>query len=383
MFKDDKRLLLQIIIAVSPKKRNAIIFMFGAYFSAPPKEGKNDRDIAFVSLTIGWIYTIMVQTQMAKQPVRLPVQQKGVTMNQKAPYLLWVTEDMICEQSEPRACLLRLRRLRAAPCVREPQNHFHPEIEISLFLQGHGSYIVNKKCYPITPGDIFLCRSMDQHCFSEIDGPDGLTFLTIHFEPRFIWSPGNDMFDAKYLQVFENVGRTIEHRLPKCSRTEQISRNILNMEQEFIGHEADYEAMVKALLLRMLVLLNRLLPADAQSGAAPASGSNMEQIEEAMAYIQAHLTEPILLSDLAKAAHMSPCYFSAIFKRLNGVSPWRYITAKRIELAQDLLTRNRMSITEVSQIAGYNNAANFNRAFRQITGTSPSAYRKHPQSIQK
>lgn len=75
------------------------------------------------------------------------------------------------------------------------------------------------------------------------------------------------------------------------------------------GHEADYEAMVKALLLRMLVLLNRLLPADAQSGAAPASGSNMEQIEEAMAYIQAHLTEPILLSDLAKAAHMSPCYF--------------------------------------------------------------------------
>ena len=80
---------------------------------------------------------------------------------------------------------------------------------------------------------------------------------------------------------------------------------------------------------------------------------------------------------------MRPCYFSAIFKRLNGVSPWRYITAKRIELAQDLLTRNRMSITEVSQIAGYNNADNFIRAFRQITGTSPSAYRKHPQSIQK
>lgn len=76
MFKDDKRLLLQIIIAVSPKKRNAIIFMFGAYFSAPPKEGKNDRDIAFVSLTIGWIYTIMVQTQMAKQPVRLPYNKK-------------------------------------------------------------------------------------------------------------------------------------------------------------------------------------------------------------------------------------------------------------------------------------------------------------------
>ena len=51
------------------------------------------------------------------------------------------------------------------------------------------------------------------------------------------------------------------------------------MEQEFIGHEADYEAMVKALLLRMLVLLNRLLPADAQSGAAPASGIGREIVD--------------------------------------------------------------------------------------------------------
>lgn len=91
-------------------------------------------------------------------------------MNQKAPYLLWVTEDMICEQSEPRACLLRLRRLRAAPCVREPQNHFHPEIEISLFLQGHGSYIVNKKCYPITPGDIFCAGAWISIAFLKLMG---------------------------------------------------------------------------------------------------------------------------------------------------------------------------------------------------------------------
>lgn len=76
MFEDDKRLLLQIIIAVSPKKRNAIIFMFGAYFSAPPKEGKNDRDIAFVSLTIGWIYTIMVQTQMRSNLSACPYNKK-------------------------------------------------------------------------------------------------------------------------------------------------------------------------------------------------------------------------------------------------------------------------------------------------------------------
>lgn len=297
-------------------------------------------------------------------------------MNQDAPYIRWVNTYTIPDEGQSRDCLLRLRRLSAAPFVRPLQNHFHPEIEISVFLEGRGTYVVNRQEYPIVPGAVFLCGSMDQHCFSDIEGPDGLIFFTIHFEPRFVWSKGSNMFDARYLRVFDALGKEVEHRLPNGEIAEKILRICLSMEQEFMNRETDYDAMVKSQLLRMLVYLNRLLPKDALKEQSLPSSANLVQIEKAMTYIHDHLTEAMTLEEVAGAAHMSACYFSVIFKRLNGLSPWSYIASKRIEMAQNLLLESDMTVMEISNACGYNNAANFNRAFKQVTDMSPSTYRK-------
>lgn len=300
-------------------------------------------------------------------------------MRQNPPYVQWVKEYEITDQRDPNSCFLRLRRLGASPFARPQKNHFHPEIEIALFLEGRGTYVVDRKIYPIEPGNIFLCGSMVQHCFSDIEGPNGIVFLTLHFEPYFIWSRGNNLFDAKYLRVFEELGDTLEYFLPRSQTTDTVGELLLSMEREFINREPDYEAMVKVLLLHILVLFNRMLPPSCLSKPSTSSSTNLEQVEEAMVYIQAHLAESLRLEQLAAIAHLSPCYFSAIFKRLNGMSPWSYITAKRIEMAQDLLASSGMSMTEVAQATGYNNAANFNRAFRQICNMSPSDYRRNLQ----
>ena len=48
-------------------------------------------------------------------------------------------------------------------------------------------------------------------------------------------------------------------------------------------------------------------------------------------YISSHLEEKLDLKVLADIAGMSPNYFSTLFKKLNGITLWDYITAKRIE----------------------------------------------------
>ena len=73
--------------------------------------------------------------------------------------------------------------------------------------------------------------------------------------------------------------------------------------------------------------------------------------------------------------HLSPAYFSTIFKRLNGISPWDYITIKRIEQSIEYLESTDSSILEIACRCGFNNTANFNRAFKKITGKTPSEYR--------
>jgi len=69
--------------------------------------------------------------------------------------------------------------------------------------------------------------------------------------------------------------------------------------------------------------------------------------------------------------------YNYIFSRLNGVSPWDYLTAKRVEKAASLLRSERgLTMLEIATRCGFNNTANFNRAFKKYQNRTPSSYRK-------
>ena len=57
------------------------------------------------------------------------------------------------------------------------------------------------------------------------------------------------------------------------------------------------------------------------------------------------------------------------------MSPWDYITVKRIDLARRLLAESDKNILEIAMLCGFNNTANFNRAFRNVTGKTPKEIR--------
>lgn len=81
------------------------------------------------------------------------------------------------------------------------------------------------------------------------------------------------------------------------------------------------------------------------------------------------------LDELAEIASMSKSYFSTVFKKLNGISPWDYLISKRISFAAELLKNTDKTILEIALECGFNNTANFNRAFKKITGKTPSEYK--------
>lgn len=289
-------------------------------------------------------------------------------------FFLVFKEAFICS-GENNKFLLKLYHSTVKSGQRVYREHHHTEFEISVFKSGKGVYTLGKKQYDFQKGDVFVFGSNEVHCITDISADEPLDLLNIQFEPRFIWSSGNNMFDVKFLKIFLERNETFENRLDRTSPSTETIRNIIfNIENEFEKKQPEYELMVKVELLKLLVTAIRGYD---YVNPSPFSvrAQSLLSLEKAMNFIDENLSEDITLEALAKNANMSRTYFCTIFKKMNGISPWNYITIKRIEKAVDMLKSTNLTMIELALRCGFNNTANFNRAFKKVTGKVPGDYR--------
>lgn len=81
------------------------------------------------------------------------------------------------------------------------------------------------------------------------------------------------------------------------------------------------------------------------------------------------------VASLARRAGMSRTAFSNSFREVIGRPPMRYLTDWRMNLARQWLADQQQSVAEIGERLGYQSETAFRRAFRNITGTTPSAHR--------
>ncbi|MGW2558219.1 GlxA family transcriptional regulator [Streptomyces sp. NPDC001514] len=88
------------------------------------------------------------------------------------------------------------------------------------------------------------------------------------------------------------------------------------------------------------------------------------------------LQEPLTLGELADHARMSLRTFTRRFRDEVGMTPGRWLTAQRLELARQLLESSDLSIDLVAHRAGFGTANSLRQHMRTLLGTSPAAYRR-------
>jgi len=99
-------------------------------------------------------------------------------------------------------------------------------------------------------------------------------------------------------------------------------------------------------------------------------------IRTATTILNREYANPPTLPKLARHLGISETQLKCGFKSLHGTTIRQYIIARRIEAARMLLIENRHTISEISDIVGYQDHAAFSRAFRRLNGCSPKAWRQ-------
>ncbi len=116
-------------------------------------------------------------------------------------------------------------------------------------------------------------------------------------------------------------------------------------------------------------------------GCSPETGSKVGcglaawQLRRVRALAEARLEGPLSIAELAKQCRLSASQFARRFVCSIGMSPYRWLTARRIERAKGLL----LADGELSQIAlacGFVDQSHLNRAFTRLEGQSLGRWRR-------
>jgi AraC-like DNA-binding protein len=93
-------------------------------------------------------------------------------------------------------------------------------------------------------------------------------------------------------------------------------------------------------------------------------------------YLEAHLSEPVALADLAQVVGTSEFHLIRVFQQTTGLPPHAYLTQMRVTRAKHLLAQ-RVSPAQVAQLVGFYDQSHLTRHFKRIVGIPPAQYARH------
>lgn len=100
-----------------------------------------------------------------------------------------------------------------------------------------------------------------------------------------------------------------------------------------------------------------------------------ETAEEFCAQVQRSPGKKYDVCVFARETGISTDYFIRIFKRIYGITPYRWVLSGKLEAAKALLTMSDCNVSETAERVGFSDVYAFSKFFRKETGVSPTEFR--------
>ena len=100
------------------------------------------------------------------------------------------------------------------------------------------------------------------------------------------------------------------------------------------------------------------------------------QMNRLAARLDARSDGRLTVAEMAETVGLSESWFANVFKQTTGKTPLQWQLGKRIDLARKLLVESELTIADIAAQLGFSDQAHLTKAFRQIAGETPAAWRR-------
>lgn len=252
--------------------------------------------------------------------------------------------------------------------------HYHMEehkqwcCEITFVAGGKGRIASKGQTFSVERGDIVISAERDIHeILSDQDDPLRFFYLGFNFNeerPEFErFAPVKDFF--------------FKTRNPYTNDKFNLQETFVSLFNEFIEDYPLREISIQNLVEQIILYTYRSFLQDYKHGYSTKmlQRTGDEIVYDIVSYIDKHVRCLKNLSELSDRLGYSYPYLSQIFSKVMGRPLKDYLAEKRVDKAIELMREN-VSVTEISEILGYESIHSFSRAFKKQMGVSPSVYKQ-------
>ena len=101
-----------------------------------------------------------------------------------------------------------------------------------------------------------------------------------------------------------------------------------------------------------------------------------EQLQPAIAYMDANLADNPSLAQIARIVHLAPNYFHQKFTRTFQMTPLSYMLQKRLNLARQMLLGTDLTLEKIALRSGFQSPFYLSRMFKKRYARLPQRFRR-------
>lgn len=246
--------------------------------------------------------------------------------------------------------------------------HFHEFDKAVILLSGRVDYIVEGITYALKPWNVLLVKHHTIHK-ALIDRSEPYERIIIYLDRRYF---DRGMPGAQLMNCFDAADRPGHHLLVPDEQLRQVMERLFSAyEQAEKDREFGAQTLRDTLIMQLLVYICRI-------GAAGGQGPELQyddKIEQALSYINEHLSGELTVELLAEQVYLSKYHFMRLFKAQTGSTVHAYVRQKRLMSAARLI-REGIPVNKAAADSGFADYSSFHRAFRETFGINPGTLKK-------
>lgn len=235
--------------------------------------------------------------------------------------------------------------------------HWHPEIELTLILEGEILYQVNDNSCLLKAGEGLFCNTNVLHAGRHGNSAD-CSYLSVTFHPRLLYGYNNSLMQNRYMEgILRDPELASIHFKPEVDWQKKVLEQIRKIQRLSADKAEASELKIQIALMEIWLLIYEHV----EPGAEEQSGQDRdtERIRCIMVYIQEHYAEKITLEELAEQIHLCRSESCRLFKRYMNASIFDYLLDYRVERSLPLLRDDRLDVTQIAGMTGFSNPAYF------------------------